>query len=191
MPCPSKSLRTAGVNENAARTLLAIQKVGEANLGILLDFGFGYAAQKRVAECLARRDWDRLSRALSTIFFFYLGAALVIGLLGVMSAAVPGMGILVSIAIFALIIGFIYAMLRLSLVLMSSKASTALPAFAFRPYDVILMGSESSGAPPEVHAAADARLVIPIRPQTRSLNLAVTCALALGEALRQVDGFPN
>lgn len=50
--------------------------------GILLDFGFGYAAQKRVAECLARRDWDRLSRALSTIFFFYLGAAALIFLAG-------------------------------------------------------------------------------------------------------------
>ncbi len=50
--------------------------------GILLDFGFGYAAQKRVAEGLARKDWDKLSRALSTIFFFYLGAAIIIGLLG-------------------------------------------------------------------------------------------------------------
>lgn len=50
--------------------------------GILLDFGFGYAAQKRVAEGLAKKDWDKLSRALSTIFFFYLGAALVIGALG-------------------------------------------------------------------------------------------------------------
>lgn len=50
--------------------------------GILLDFGFGYAAQKRVAEGLAKKDWEKLSRALSTIFFFYLGAALVIGALG-------------------------------------------------------------------------------------------------------------
>lgn len=50
--------------------------------GILLDFGFGYAAQKRVAEGLAKKDWDKLSRALSTIFFFYLVAALVIGALG-------------------------------------------------------------------------------------------------------------
>lgn len=50
--------------------------------GILLDFGFGYAAQKRVAEGLARKDWDKLSRALSTIFFFYFGAALLIGALG-------------------------------------------------------------------------------------------------------------
>lgn len=50
--------------------------------GILLDFGFGYAAQKRVAEGLANRDWDKLSRALSTIFFFYFGAALIIGVVG-------------------------------------------------------------------------------------------------------------
>ena len=50
--------------------------------GILLDFGFGYAAQKRVAEGLAKRDWDRLSRALSTIFFFYLAAASLIALAG-------------------------------------------------------------------------------------------------------------
>ncbi len=50
--------------------------------GILLDFGFGYAAQKRVAEGLAKKDWDKLSRALSTIFFFYLAAALIIGVLG-------------------------------------------------------------------------------------------------------------
>lgn len=50
--------------------------------GILLDFGFGYAAQKRVAEGLANRDWDKLSRALSTIFFFYFGAAIVIGVVG-------------------------------------------------------------------------------------------------------------
>jgi len=50
--------------------------------GILLDFGFGYAAQKRVAEGLAHRDWPALSRALSTIFIFYLAAALVIAVAG-------------------------------------------------------------------------------------------------------------
>lgn len=50
--------------------------------GILLDFGFGSAAQKRVAEALSNQDWEHLSRALSTIFFFYVGVALVIGILG-------------------------------------------------------------------------------------------------------------
>ncbi len=49
--------------------------------GILLDFGFGYAAQKRVAELMVRQDWQSLSRVLSTIFFFYLiGAAIAVGL---------------------------------------------------------------------------------------------------------------
>lgn len=50
--------------------------------GILLDFGFGYAAQRRVAQSLANRDWPALSHALSTIFFFYFGSAVVIALLG-------------------------------------------------------------------------------------------------------------
>ncbi|MES2705522.1 MAG: MATE family efflux transporter [Verrucomicrobiota bacterium] len=54
--------------------------------GILLDFGFGYAAQRRVAQGLANRDWPALSHALSTIFFFYFGAALVIAGLGWMLA---------------------------------------------------------------------------------------------------------
>lgn len=49
--------------------------------GILLDFGFGYAAQKRVAELSVRKDWDQLSRVLSTVFFFYfLGAAVAVTL---------------------------------------------------------------------------------------------------------------
>ena len=43
--------------------------------------------------------------------------------------------------------------------------------FAFQPDDMLLFGRESAGVPEEVHAAADARLVIPIRPETRSLNV--------------------
>ncbi|MBK8040807.1 MAG: oligosaccharide flippase family protein [Verrucomicrobiaceae bacterium] len=46
--------------------------------GILLDFGFGFAAQKRVAELSVSKDWPQLSRVLSTILFFYLGIALVL-----------------------------------------------------------------------------------------------------------------
>jgi len=45
--------------------------------GILLDFGFGYSAQKRVAELSVRQDWPQLSKVLSTIFFFYLIMAVV------------------------------------------------------------------------------------------------------------------
>lgn len=48
--------------------------------GILLDFGFGFAAQKRVAELSVSGDWETLSRVLSTILFFYFGVAAVIAL---------------------------------------------------------------------------------------------------------------
>ena len=50
--------------------------------GILLDFGFGFTAQKRVAELSAQKDWDQLSRVLSTIFFSYVGIAAVLVLIG-------------------------------------------------------------------------------------------------------------
>src|SRR5687768_11498486 len=50
--------------------------------GILLDFGFGFTAQKRVAELSASRDWNQLSRVLSTILFSYLGIAAILFVIG-------------------------------------------------------------------------------------------------------------
>ena len=73
------------------------------------------------------------------------------------------------------------------LALLTTKGETALWDFAFRPGDVILVGRESAGVPDSVHAAADARIRIPIAPPLRSLNVAVAAALALGEARRQLD----
>ena len=52
---------------------------------------------------------------------------------------------------------------------------------------MLLFGRESSGVPDEVHAAADARLTIPMRAGLRSLNVAMACAMAVGEALRQTE----
>lgn len=57
--------------------------------------------------------------------------------------------------------------------------------FAYQPGDLLMFGQESAGAPPEVHAAATARLRIPLRAGTRSLNLAQAAAMAAGEAVRQ------
>ncbi len=44
--------------------------------GVLVDFGLGFATQKRVAELTVHEDWEELSRILSTIvtFFFGIGA---------------------------------------------------------------------------------------------------------------------
>lgn len=63
--------------------------------------------------------------------------------------------------------------------------------FAFRADDVLLFGQESAGVPHDVHAAADARVLIPIRPETRSLNVVTAAAIGLAEALRQTAGFPT
>ena len=76
------------------------------------------------------------------------------------------------------------------LVLFTTRAAEPLHGFAFRSGDTLLFGRESAGVPEDVHAAADARLVIPIRPETRSLNLVTAAAIGLAEALRQVDAFP-
>lgn len=77
------------------------------------------------------------------------------------------------------------------LVLFTTRAAKPYSSFAFAPGDTLLFGQESAGAPEEVHARAEARLLIPVRPQTRSLNVATAAAMALGEALRQTGGFPQ
>ena len=77
------------------------------------------------------------------------------------------------------------------LVLLSTSAALPFMDFAFAPDDILMVGRESAGAPPEVHEAADARILIPIRPGMRSLNVAVCAAMALGEALRQTGLYPQ
>lgn len=75
------------------------------------------------------------------------------------------------------------------LLLFTTRGATPFHRFAYEPGDTLLFGSESAGAPDHVHVAAEARLVIPIRE--RSLNLVSASAMALGEALRQVEGYPG
>ncbi len=75
------------------------------------------------------------------------------------------------------------------LIVFSTAAKTSLYEHAFRDNDVLLFGRESAGLPDEVHAAADARLRIPMRPGLRSLNVAVSAAIGVAEALRQTGAF--
>jgi tRNA (cytidine/uridine-2'-O-)-methyltransferase len=75
------------------------------------------------------------------------------------------------------------------LILFTTKAQMAHINFAFAATDVLLLGRESAGVPQIVHATAQARLRIPMRPGLRSLNVALVAAIALGEALRQTGGF--
>jgi tRNA (cytidine/uridine-2'-O-)-methyltransferase len=75
------------------------------------------------------------------------------------------------------------------LVLLTTKADLPYTAFRFSGDDVLLLGRESSGVPPEVHAVAAARIRVPMRDDARSLNVALAAAMVLGEALRQTKGF--
>ena len=77
------------------------------------------------------------------------------------------------------------------LVLLTTKAASPYTDFVFSPGDILMMGRESSGVPDDVHACADARLTIPMAEGLRSLNVAVSAAMVLGEALRQTGTFPK
>ena len=72
------------------------------------------------------------------------------------------------------------------LILFTTGAALSYLDHDFQPDDVLLFGRESSGVPEKVHRAADARLRIPMREGLRSLNVAMACAMATGEALRQI-----
>lgn len=72
------------------------------------------------------------------------------------------------------------------LVLMTTKGAKPIWDHGFRPDDIILMGRESAGAPDEVHAAADARLLIPMPGGGRSLNIAMAAGITVAEAARQL-----
>ncbi len=77
------------------------------------------------------------------------------------------------------------------LVLATTKGAMPYTEFQYQPGDIILVGRESAGVPDEVHAAADARIIVPMQAGMRSLNVAVTAAMILGEALRQTHSFPR
>lgn len=77
------------------------------------------------------------------------------------------------------------------LILLTTRGTLPYHRFVFEPEDSLLLGRESAGVPDEVHAAADARLRIPMREGARSLNVALAAAIVLGEALRQTGQMPE
>lgn len=72
------------------------------------------------------------------------------------------------------------------LVLFTTRAAQSYTDHVYRENDVLLFGRESAGVSDEVHAAAEVRLKIPLRAGLRSLNVAMTVAMAAGEAMRQL-----
>lgn len=77
------------------------------------------------------------------------------------------------------------------IILLTTHASLPYTDFTFAPNDIILMGRESAGVPDAVHHLADARLLIPMNKNARSINVAVSAVMVIGEALRQTNQFPK
>lgn len=75
------------------------------------------------------------------------------------------------------------------LILLTTQASMPAPMAEYLDDDILMLGRESAGVPPQIAADADLRVRIPMRPRARSLNVAISAAIVLGEALRQTGGF--
>ncbi len=76
------------------------------------------------------------------------------------------------------------------LLLLTTKGSDFHHQVQFLPDDILVCGRESAGVPEAVHAQADMRVKVPIRAETRSLNVAQAATMVLSEALRQTRSYP-
>jgi tRNA (cytidine/uridine-2'-O-)-methyltransferase len=73
------------------------------------------------------------------------------------------------------------------IILMTTKASVDYTKFKYQDGDTLLAGRESAGVPESVHDASDARVLIPMHGQARSMNVINASSMILGEVLRQVS----
>ena len=74
---------------------------------------------------------------------------------------------------------------NLRVILMTTKAKKKYHTFKFKKGDTILFRRESAGVPKIVHNNSYERLKIPLKNNTRSLNVGMAVAITLAEALRQ------
>ena len=73
------------------------------------------------------------------------------------------------------------------IILLDTKATLVYHKLRYQPTDCIMLGKESTGVPDEVYNACDEKVLIPMENNTRSLNLAVSAAIGLSEAIRQLS----
>ena len=76
------------------------------------------------------------------------------------------------------------------LILASTRATTPYFDFDYRADDIVLFGRESAGVPDHVHDTVDASVTIPMRPEARSVNLAISAGMVAGELLRRFGPGP-
>ena len=65
------------------------------------------------------------------------------------------------------------------IILMTTKAEKKYSNFKFKPKDTLLFGRESEGVPKIVHDSSYERLKIPLKKNTRSLNISMAAAMLM------------
>ena len=73
------------------------------------------------------------------------------------------------------------------LILFTTKANKNFRNFNFNNEDLLLFGNESSGVPETVRNEVDESVKIPICEGARSLNISMSVAIGVSEALRQLE----
>jgi len=81
---------------------------------------------------------------------------------------------------------FMEVMVERRIVLATTKGTIEYCDFEFLAGDIVMFGRESAGVPDHVHEEIGQRITIPLQPEARSLNIAVSVAMITGEALRQL-----
>lgn len=75
------------------------------------------------------------------------------------------------------------------IILMTTKAKKNYYNFKFKLQDTLLFGRESEGVPKIVYNNSYQRLKIPLKKNARSLNISISVAITLSEALKQNKTF--
>ena len=80
--------------------------------------------------------------------------------------------------------------IKARIILLTTKSENSFISFNFKKTDILLLGRESAGVPKHVRDSADENIVIPMSNGSRSLNIAISAAMVLGEAMRQTNTYP-
>ena len=75
------------------------------------------------------------------------------------------------------------------IVLITTKSNKFYHRFRFKKNDFLLFGRESAGVPDEIHKKIKDKLKVPLSGKARSLNVAITVAIVVAEALKQNNFF--
>lgn len=75
------------------------------------------------------------------------------------------------------------------IILLDVKATTKYYDIKYEKSDCIMLGRESSGVPDELYELCDEKIIIPMSNGARSLNVAISAAIGLSEAMRQINKF--